>query len=573
MKHPSLFLIVAFLLTLAGCAHPQALYEDPPRSPLEEGRLAEQKRDYVNADLHYSQIDNLTVRYMTLNHLHSAWDDVNANIVYAQRIVSEQPQSADAHLQLSEHYYQRGVLGTRYHRESLGMYPRDYIRGEQEHYYNAALDHAKTALRLHPRMPEAYLVMGEIYLANGMYTKALVELKRAITYNPDFARGYYAIGKVYFDQGKYELSERYFIRAIKLDSTLYDAYYLLGEVFLELDLYEYAAHTFLEILRHNPEDNPAFEMLVASCHKLAQYYIEQKRYAEAINLTQAVLKVKADYDVHQTFLLAKAKQQEDEFIKEQQAAMEEMAEQEVDTDVSEFVDMLFADQALEVLIPTIDPKDDTQFAEALQYIANQAYEDAYTLLQGAATPNRENPYRSLALAFAMKQSGRDDEARQTLRSLTSSNDVDSRVQLWAWLALRIMGEQLDPNLIYRTLGVIIQVQIPEQERVEILAAYLDGRVRHVTTSGQLVVWDRTEGDISNMARNVVYTAQTIARDLPSEQQRESLKENTVRISLLTVGGIRVVEESAARIKTSVIFSVYNAGTELLNALLAIYNAT
>jgi hypothetical protein len=151
--------------------------------------------------------------------------------------------------------------------------------------------------------------------------------------------------------------------------------------------------------------------------------------------------------------------------------------------------------------------------------------------------------------------------------------VDSRIQLWAWLELRILGERLDANIIYRTLGVIIQVQIPEQDRVEVLAVYLDGRVRHVTASGQIVVWDRTEGDISDKARNVVYTAQTIVRDIPSEQQREPLKENAVRISLLTVGGIRAIEDDAARVKTSVIFPVYSAGTELLNTLMAIYNAT
>ncbi len=570
MKYTSLLLFL--LLALAGCSHPQALYDDPPRSALEEGRIAEQQRDYVSADMHYGRIDSLTVRYMTLNLLHSAWDNVNSNIVYAQQIVKEQPDSADAHLRLAEHYYQKAVLGTRYSRESLGSYPRDFVRGEQEYYYNIALDHTERALRLHPNMPEAYLVMGEIYLANTLYKKALVELKRAIAYNPDFAMGYYAIGKVYVDQKKYELSERYFIKAIKLDSTLYDAYYLLGDVFLELELYEYAAHTFLEILRHKPQDGPAFDQLVASCHKLAQHYIDQKRYAEAISLTQAVLKVRSDYDVHQTFLLAKAKQQEEALVKEQQAEMEDMATQEVNTDVSQFVDLSFADQSLEALVPNLDPKNDAQFAEVLQYIANQAYQEAHDLLLAGLAQNRENPHRSLALALAQKQLGRTDEAILTLEALTSTPDVDSRTQLWAWLALRTLGQQLDPNTIYRVLGVIIQVQNPESNRVELLAVYLDGRVRHVSVNGQIIVWDRTEGDLSDMARNVVYTAQAIARDFPSEQQREPFKENAVRISLLTVGGVRVLEDNVTRIQNSIAFPVFDSGTTLLEQLLAIYNA-
>ena len=565
-------LMFGLLLALAGCGHSQALYDDPPRSALEEGRSAEQQRDYVSADAHYDRIDDLTVRYMTLNHLHSAWDNVNANIAYAQRIVREQPDFADGHVRLAEHYYQKGVLGARYSRESLGSYPRDFLRGEQEHYYNSALDHAERAMRLQPNMPEAYLVIGEVYLANEMHNKALVELKRAITYNPDFAGGYYAIGRVYVDQKKYELSERYFIKAIKLDSTFYDAYYFLGDVFLELGLYEYAAHTFLEILRHKPQDGPAFDRLVVSCRELAHYYIDEKRYAEAMRLTQAVLKVRSDYDVHQVFLQAKMRRKDEALVKEQQAVMTEMAEEEVHTDVSQFVDLAFADQSLEALLPSLDAKNDTQFAEALQHMANQAYQEAYTLLQTGGAQNRENPQRLLVLALSLKQLGRADEAIQTLNSLTSTPDIDSRTQLWAWLALRTLGQQVDPNTIYRVLGVVIQVHDAELNRIDSLIAYLDGRVRHISVDGRIIVWDRTEGDISDLARSVVYTAQAIARDFPSEQQRDALQDNAIRISLLTVGGVRVLEDTESRINNSIIFSVFDAGTKLLEQLLAIYNA-
>ena len=60
-------LMLGMLLAVAGCSHPQALYDDPPRSPLEKGRMAEEKRDYVEAQYQYSRISELTVQYMTLN--------------------------------------------------------------------------------------------------------------------------------------------------------------------------------------------------------------------------------------------------------------------------------------------------------------------------------------------------------------------------------------------------------------------------------------------------------------------------------------------------------------------------
>lgn len=567
--------LLAGLLSLlvAGCGHPQALYEEPPRSALEQGQQAEQRRQYDEADRQYARIDNLTVRYMTLNHLHSAWNSVNANIVYAQQMVAERPESADAHLRLAEHYYQKGVLGTRYSRENLGTYPRDFLRGEQEYYYNTAIEHVNRALRLQPHMPEAYLVLGEIYLANGLSSKALMELKRAIAYNPEFARGYYAIGKVYVEQGKYALSERYFIKAIKLDSTLYDAYYLLGDVFLELELTEYAARTFLEVLRHHPQDGPAFERLIASCHALAKEYVEQGRYADAISLTQAVLKVRSDYDVHQTFLLARAKQQEEALLQEQQAAMESMTEEESDVDTTQFVERAFADQSLEALIPMLEANDDVEFAEALQYVEDGNYEQAQDILYSASVAqNRENPYRLLTLAFTQKHLGRTDEAVQTLETVTSAKDMDSRAQLIAWLALRTLGQQLDQNSIYRVLGVVIQVKRPDQPGVEMTAAYLDGRVRHLTGDGDILIWDRADGEIADMARNVVYAANAIARDFPSEQQRDAFRDGAVRISLLTVGGIRVLEDTADRIQNSLMFPVFESGTALLDRLLAIYNA-
>jgi tetratricopeptide (TPR) repeat protein len=340
-------------------------------------------------------------------------------------------------------------------------------------------------------------------------------------------------------------------------------------------MHEYAAHTFLEILRHKPQDGVAFDRLVESCHALAQLHIEEKRYPEAINLLQEVLKVKSDYGAHQTFLLAQAKLQEAERIKEQQAAMEEMTAQESGTDVDEFIALLFADQPLETLVPTFDAKDDAEFAEALQSIQAQDFQKASDILEASPEKNRTDAYRLFTLALTQKELERREEALQTLRPLTEANTFNSRVQLWAWLALRSLGEQLDANLIYRTLGVIIQVHVPEKNGVETLAIYLDGRVRHVNANGQILVWDRTEGDISESARNVVYTAQAVANDFPSEQRRDPLKEDSVRISLLTAGGVRVLEDDARRVRqqTSIMSPVFTAGTELLEKLLAIYNAT
>jgi hypothetical protein len=123
------------------------------------------------------------------------------------------------------------------------------------------------------------------------------------------------------------------------------------------------------------------------------------------------------------------------------------------------------------------------------------------------------------------------------------------------------------------LGVILEVYVPEQDAVEVLATYLDGRVWYISHTGNILLWDLTEGEISDRARNVVYTAQAIARDFPSEQSRPPLSADTIRISLLTCGGVRVLEDNDTRVKqqTSIMSPIYKVGTELLERLLEIYN--
>lgn len=303
-------LLCGCVLSVGGCHHPEALYRDPDRSPLEHGRLAEQQYDYAAAAVYYADIDDALVQEMTLNQLLNAWESVNGNIAYTQQLVKEQPRSAKAHLRLAEEYYKKGILHIRYTTGLVGDYPRDFIFNEQEYFFNESLKQANKALSLQADSPEAHLLIGEIYLANRRSNDALSTLKTLIAKHPDFAKGYYAIGKVYLDLKEYPKVERYFIRTIKLDAEFIDAYYLLGKFYFEQTWYDLAAYTFLEILRKKPNDTISFDLLLQSCHELAKVYIERKQYAEAIRLLEEAINAKASYKLYQTLVLARQKQQE-----------------------------------------------------------------------------------------------------------------------------------------------------------------------------------------------------------------------------------------------------------------------
>lgn len=305
-----LCLLSCAVVMLQGCQHPRALYEEPPLPPIEQGKAHEYRHQYANAEEQYRQIKDVATQNMTLNQLNSAWENVNASILRAQERVQSAPDSAQARLGLAQEYYQKGVLCTRYLKDAQGNYPRDFVANEREFFYTESLRQAKKALRLEKDMPEAYLLMSEVYVANDRPDLAARHLRRLITAHPQYARGYYAIGKIYLDTKQYDRTERYFIRTIKLDPDCIDAYYLLGRFYLDKQWYDYSAATFLEILRRRPNDVASFDALIQASHELGKFYIEDGHYDQAIVIFQEILRVKSSYPVHQSLLLAKQRKAE-----------------------------------------------------------------------------------------------------------------------------------------------------------------------------------------------------------------------------------------------------------------------
>ncbi len=303
-------LLSGVVLLAQGCEHPQALYEEPPLPPIEQGREYEYRHKYAQAEQEYKQIEDLAAQNMTLNQLNSAWDNVNANIIRAQERMQTNSNSAQARLAVAREYYHKALLCTRYLKEAQGSYPRDFVKSEEEHYYSEALRQAKRVERLDKNSPEAYMLVSEIYIANGREDLAVRELKQLMKKHPQYARVYYAIGKVYLDTQKYDRVERYFIRTIKLDPDFIDAYYLLGKFYLEQKWYDYSAATYLEILRRKPNDSASFDALIQASHELGTFYISDGHYDQAIAIFQEILRVKSSYPVHQSLLLARQKKAE-----------------------------------------------------------------------------------------------------------------------------------------------------------------------------------------------------------------------------------------------------------------------
>ena len=119
---------------------------------------------------------------------------------------------------------------------------------------------------------------------------------------------------------------------------------------------------------------------------------------------------------------------------------------------------------------------------------------------------------------------------------------EARLRLWAWHNLRQLGKFPSPDLARQALGVIIEV--PFQERMDVLAAYADGTARYINHQGGMIVWDRTDETITPLVMNVIREALPVGA--PQEDRLDDpIPPEEVRLSVLTPGGIHVWQGVAA----------------------------
>lgn len=167
-----------------------------------------------------------------------------------------------------------------------------------------------------------------------------------------------------------------------------------------------------------------------------------------------------------------------------------------------------------------------------------------------------------------------EEAKKLLREVLSDPTAEVRTKLWAWNGLRELGEKPPPNVANVVQGIVMEVPV-EENWIDTLAAYSDGRVRYLNgkggTSGQggAIVWEMP-GDtrISPLVGSFIGASKSIVEKAPVYNKHQPTKNDVVRISILTYAGIHIIEAKQPDITARHIMSpVYNAGTQLFLALM------
>ena len=223
-------------------------------------------------------------------------------------------------------------------------------------------------------------------------------------------------------------------------------------------------------------------------------------------------------------------------------------------------DMLFADQDLEdVLVDAqFAPGSPLDVARARMWEGN--YTDAALAAQGAP-----EPWASFVQSAVRMRAGLG--AKHLLLPLAEDAFKESRARLWAWRALRKLGEKPSPIHASEVLGFVLEV--PMEGKLDVLAAYADGSARFMGHGENLIV--REAADPDPIVTKVISEAFVLLSIPPKSRDADGdgPPDDKVRMFALSALGTHSVEVPWAEVEAGGKYEkLFVAAIELLKALTA-----
>lgn len=159
-----------------------------------------------------------------------------------------------------------------------------------------------------------------------------------------------------------------------------------------------------------------------------------------------------------------------------------------------------------------------------------------------------------------------EEAVAIWREIATADGIEARHVLQAWCFLRGRGIQPDPSIAAEVLGVV--VEIPIDDRHDVLAGYRDGTARYLNHSGRVAIVDDPTAFASVVAA-LVDAGQGLADRIGPWDRPElpPLPPGHARLAMLTREGFRFGQgPEAALLGDAIAQPVLAAATALLVAI-------
>ncbi len=87
-----------------------------------------------------------------------------------------------------------------------------------------AIQCCEAALKLNPKLVEAYKILGDAYQRLGKFSIAIGYYGQAIAFKPDFAEAYANLGSLYAQQKKWQQALNYYQKALEIKPDLAAVY-------------------------------------------------------------------------------------------------------------------------------------------------------------------------------------------------------------------------------------------------------------------------------------------------------------------------------------------------------------
>jgi len=177
------------------------------------------------------------------------------------------------------------------------------------------------------------------------------------------------------------------------------------------------------------------------------------------------------------------------------------------------------------------------------FFADQSLQQVSEMAKPGVPAGQPDPWSLFASALAASRDGNAAQAKTDLKKILDIPDGESRVQLWAWKALRDLGEKPPADIADELQGVVCELH--NDAGVGTIAAYVDGRARWQGGPDKKIVWDaaNTDAGIDRLIYELLKASQPLITraSLSEVHKTPEPAAEYFRVSLLTFGGIRTVE--------------------------------
>lgn len=199
-------------------------------------------------------------------------EDADSAIVYLRLAIAEDSTYAMAYATMGHIMKYKGYEGATVDKDSMEIL-------------------AQKAIRLNPRLGDAYTLMGRVYALKNDYRKAIDIVKKAVEVEPNHRETWLWLGVRYSDMPEFIDSAIYaFHKSLEVDKNFGQPHQKLGWVYLnEKEDYKLAAHHFRQMVRLYETALPRDERMILGYSGLAQSLIAAKNFDAAADTLQVLL--------------------------------------------------------------------------------------------------------------------------------------------------------------------------------------------------------------------------------------------------------------------------------------------